>query len=89
MTDAEKIEKEQRAVAHVLNRIREDEGTRRQIGFGTQSFELLTEAAAALFDEPVEGVREHFGGITGQPPKSVDEDPRRRHAADIGMTSVL
>lgn len=62
-TEEEKIELSKKAVSHVLNRIRDDEATRYQIGFGTQSFVLLTEAAAALFDEPVEKVREHFMGV--------------------------
>lgn len=61
MTDAEKIEKAQRAVSYLLNRIRNDEAVRYHF-VGTQSFDLLTEAAAALFGEPVEKVREHFGG---------------------------
>jgi hypothetical protein len=59
-TQEEQIEKSKKAISHVLNRLREDDALRYQLGFGTQSFELLTEAAAALFDEPVEQVRAHF-----------------------------
>lgn len=62
LTDEEKIVAAQKAVGHVLQRMNEDEQTRYQIGFGTQSYVLLTEAAAALFDEPIEKVREHYKG---------------------------
>jgi hypothetical protein len=59
-TQEEQIELAKKAISHVLRRIRDDKATRYQIGFGTQSFALLTEAAAALFDEPVDKVREMF-----------------------------
>lgn len=61
-TDAEKIIAAQKAIAHVLQRMSVSEPLRHEIGFGTQSYVLLTEAAAALFDEPLEQVREHFKG---------------------------
>lgn len=61
-TNEEKIVAAQKAVSHLLQRMNEDEQTRYQIGFGTQSYVLLTEAAAALFDEPIEKVREHYKG---------------------------
>ena len=54
------VEKSKLAIKHVLDRIREDEGTRRHLGFGTQSFALLTEAAAEMFGQPVGQVRDHF-----------------------------
>lgn len=61
-TDAEKIDAAQRAVKHVLERIKEDPPTRYQIGFGTQSYELLTKAASVLFETPIEKVREFYPG---------------------------
>lgn len=61
-TDAEKLDAAQRAVKHLLERIKEDQATRYQIGFGTQSYELLTRAASVLFDTPVEKVREFYPG---------------------------
>ena len=65
MTDQQKDEailESQKAVAHVLQRMNESEPLRHEIGFGTQSYELLTRAAAALFGEPIEQVRSHFKG---------------------------
>jgi hypothetical protein len=52
----------QKAVAHLLKQMNANESLRREIGFGTQSYELLTDAAAKLFDEPVENVRSHYKG---------------------------
>ncbi|HRQ87329.1 MAG TPA: hypothetical protein PLA50_00920 [Bacteroidia bacterium] len=49
-----------RAIRHVLEQIRDNERVGYLLGFGTQSFALLTEAAATLFDEPLEEVRENF-----------------------------
>lgn len=65
MTEEQKdkaILESQKAVAHVLQRMNGSEPLRREIGFGTESYELLTTAAAALFEEPVEKVREQFRG---------------------------
>ena len=49
-----------RAIAHTLNTISESKDKWELLGLGTQSFALLTEAAATLFDEPVEQVRKNF-----------------------------
>lgn len=65
MTDEQKSDamtKSQKAISHLLNRMKAHEPLRREIGFGTQSYELLTEAAAALFEEPIEQVKAHFKG---------------------------
>lgn len=56
----EQNEKAKRAVVHILKRIKTNEKVRYHLGFGTESFELLTEAAAGLFNEPVEKLAEHY-----------------------------
>ena len=56
------IESAQKAVAHLLTRMNNSEPLRREIGFGTESYELLTSAAAELFCEPIEKVREFYKG---------------------------
>lgn len=61
-TPEEKLDLANRAIVHVLRRIRSEETVRYHLGFGTQSFALLTEAAAAIAEEPVEQVREFFAG---------------------------
>jgi hypothetical protein len=53
----EKLSLCQRAIDHVLVRIQENEKTRYYLGAGTESFARLTEAYAALHDEPVDDVR--------------------------------
>lgn len=45
------------AIKHVLTRIREEEPVAYHLGYGTQSFALLTEAFASLTGEPIEKVR--------------------------------
>jgi hypothetical protein len=62
LTDAEKIDAAKKAIAHLLKRMNASEPLRHEIGFGSQSYVLLTEAAAALFDEPIERIQEHFKG---------------------------
>ena len=68
MTDAEKIKKAQQAISHVLNRIRDSQTAAEVFGFGTQSFALLTDAAAALYDKPVEPLRDYFSGASDVQP---------------------
>jgi len=46
------------AIKHVLRRIQEDEATRNCLGACTESFAKLTEAAAALFEQDVDFLRE-------------------------------
>lgn len=48
------------AIRHTLTQIRENPILAYHCGFGTQTFHLLTEAAADLFDEPASKVREMF-----------------------------
>ncbi len=49
-----------KAIGHVLRRIKDSPDLGYHLGLGTESFALLTEAAATLYNEPVEKVREHF-----------------------------
>lgn len=60
ITRAEVISKCARAIVHILEQIRARPEVRYQLGFGTQTFVLLTEAAALLFNEPVDKIREHY-----------------------------
>ncbi len=53
-------EQARQALKHMLERIREHPEIGYFCGYGTQTFALLTEAAATLFNEPVAQVREHF-----------------------------
>ena len=53
-------EQSKRAIIHVLNQIRNNKKAADVFGLGSQSFALLTEAAATLFNEPVKKVREHY-----------------------------
>ena len=49
-----------RAINHVLCQIRDREDVQYLLGCGTQSYGLLTEAAAALDGEPVDQVRNNL-----------------------------
>lgn len=61
MTDAEKLQKASTAIAYLLNRSKRDEKLYYQIGFGTESFRLLTDAHAALTGEDVAVVEKRYG----------------------------
>lgn len=56
----EKNEKAKKAIVHVLRRIKREDKVRYHLGFATEAFDLLTEAAAALFNEPLERVVEQY-----------------------------
>lgn len=65
LSDEERqLEKARVAVMHVLQLIRTNKAVRYQLGFGTQSFHLLTEAAATFLDEPLEQIQSHYLGVT-------------------------
>lgn len=59
----EQIEKAKTAVIHLIDRIRRDEHVRYHLGYGTESFELLTAAAASLCNEPLARVRCYASGL--------------------------
>lgn len=62
MTDTEtKLKKAGDAIAYLLNRSRRDPKLYYQIGFGTESFRLLTEAHAALTGEDLAAVEKRYG----------------------------
>lgn len=60
MSDTEKLALAKDAVAHVLNAIADDPRKYYLLGPATGSFDKLTKAAAALFDEPLDEVRRNF-----------------------------
>jgi predicted RNA-binding Zn-ribbon protein involved in translation (DUF1610 family) len=62
-------EQAKRAIRHVLGVIRDNAEVGWYMGAGTHSFDLLTEAAATLFDEPLEKVRTHFMPVHPHDPK--------------------
>lgn len=49
-----------KAIAHTLQQIRDNPSIGWYLGFGSQTFSLLTEAAATLWSEPLETVRRNF-----------------------------
>ena len=60
MQDKPPLEQAKTAIVHTLRRISEDLDAGYRMGMGSQTFSLLTEAAATLFNEPVEKVRRAF-----------------------------
>jgi len=60
MDDLNAEEKAKKAISHVLKQIRTNPAAAHAMGLGSQSFSLLTEAAAALYDEPLDKLRRHF-----------------------------
>lgn len=60
MSDEEKLKLAKATIAHVLNAIADDARKYYLMGAGTQSYNLLTEAASALFGEPLEKIRADF-----------------------------
>jgi len=60
MEGIEPLGQAKRAIRHTLERIRNHPEVGFYLGVGTQTFSLLTEAAATLYGEPVEKVRTHF-----------------------------
>jgi len=64
------IDQAKRAIRHALETIRDNPKVAWHLGIGTQTFALLTEAAATLYGEDVEKVRKAFL------PPEVEEPPR-------------
>jgi hypothetical protein len=62
-----------RAIVHTLQRIREHPEVGYYMGCGTQTFDLLTEAASTLFDEPIVKVRESFMPLSPRDPYNTME----------------
>lgn len=63
-----------KAVTHVLRQIRNHPHVGWYLGFGTQSFELLTAAAAAAHGEPLEQVQAHFAPTDARNPEELVGD---------------
>lgn len=60
MEGVEPVEQAKRAIVHTLNVIRNKPEVGYYLGELTETFDLLTEAAATLFSEPVDKVREFY-----------------------------
>lgn len=56
MIQDEKIKAYENLVIHLVKQVRQNPKLRYEIGFGSKSFELLTEAGAMAFNEPVEKI---------------------------------
>jgi len=56
----EQFEEVKKAVIHTLKQIRNKPEVGYYLGELTETFDLLTEAAAILFGEPVEKVRDYY-----------------------------
>lgn len=69
MTGMTREEQARKAILHVLNQIHHNPDIGWYLGIGTQSFALLTEAAATLFGEPLQQVRERFVCPNAQNPR--------------------
>lgn len=62
-------EQAKKAIRHVLGQIREHEHVGWYLGYGTQSFDLLTEAYSTLTKQPIEQVRDAFEPRNPRNPK--------------------
>lgn len=60
MTDVPALEQAKKAIRHALIQIHENPKVAYHLGVGTQTFALLTEAFATLFERPLEEVRHNF-----------------------------
>jgi hypothetical protein len=54
------LEQAKKAIGYALRRIRDEWQIGYHMGYGTQAFALLTEAASTLFGEDLDKVREKF-----------------------------
>ena len=76
--EQEQIEKAKAALIHVIERIRADDSLRYVMGYGTESFELVTDAAASLCNEPVEKVRAYAMRLEPWAPAFANHQPSTR-----------
>ena len=75
MIQDEKIEKSTKLIKHLVEQIRNNPKLHHEIGFGTQTFELLTDAASVLFNETPEAIR-GYCLLTGQ--GTVKQEPKEQ-----------
>lgn len=54
------LDQAKRAIAYALQQVADNKHIGWHAGVGTQSFALLTEAAATLYERPIEEVRKRF-----------------------------
>jgi len=64
------IDQAKTAISHTLNKIKDDPYVAYYIGVGSQTYALLTEAAATLWDRPVKEVRQKFLNRDARNPKN-------------------
>lgn len=60
MADLPPLEQAKKAIRHALMQIKDNPKVAYHLGVGTQTFALLTEAFATIFERPVEEVRHGF-----------------------------
>ena len=68
-TEKDNLAAAKKAIQHVLGRIRDHETIGWYMGCGTESFDLLTKAASALWNEPLEKVQAMFQPRTAKDPQ--------------------
>jgi hypothetical protein len=62
-------EQSRKAIGHVLIQIRDHPHVGWYLGFGTESFDLLTEAYATLTNQTIEGIRDRYEPRNATNPK--------------------
>ena len=75
MGDMAERDQARKAISHALQRIHSNGIVGYQMGLGTETFALLTEALATLTGKPVREVREHFAP---EKPLRIDENDGER-----------
>lgn len=74
LTAEHKLKLSQAAIYRMLNRIRREPQLRELIGAGTEAFNLLTTAAAALSGEPLNQVMDYtVPGSSAFPHRGIEE----------------
>ncbi len=68
-SEADTLIAAKKAIQHVLSQIRDHSTIGWYMGWGTTSFDLLTKAASALWDEPLENVERMFAPLNPKDPR--------------------
>lgn len=64
--DAELVQASKKAVMAVLTRVRHEQAVHDLLGPGTEAFDLLTAAAAIMFNDNVATIRRMYGTVVAQ-----------------------
>jgi len=59
-SEKDTLDAAKKAIQHVLGRIRDDATIGWYMGYGTESFDLLTKASSGIWNEPLKKVQEMF-----------------------------